>query len=77
MLENNFICFQIEMLFRVFILEDIRKILSVIIYGYVEGLVGKYLKNILGIKLWEISVCILFYIYFVDFFYCFECDLLV
>lgn len=62
------------MSFRVFIPEDTRKILSVTIHGYVEGLAGKYLKNILGTKLWETSVCIPSYIHFVDFFYRFECD---
>lgn len=62
------------MSFRVYIPEDTRKILSVKIHGYVEGMAGKYLTNISGTKLWETSVCIPSDIHYVDFFYRFECD---
>lgn len=62
------------MSFRVYIPEDTKKILSVTIHGYVEGLNGKNLKNIFGTKLWETSVCIPSYKYYVDFSYRLKCD---
>lgn len=67
-----------KVLFRVFFVEDLKKIIKVILYSeQLFEIEGVRLENIFGIKLWEVCVNILCSEWNIKYYYCIIFDLLV